>query len=1108
MEYIFRFNNTYNYIPVNYLPGFSDRVDGLTDTINLEFLSSADLLPFYVKNQPVVFSIYDDTRLIKEMKMILIDFTRKLNSTSKNNNALHYTYSCTLAEPTLILDESFRTDITITKGDYKGDAYPTLWEAYLKVMTCHNLNQKNIKVYNTFKNSKGSLVTNFEIPISDIQDKNNIHLSLKSDEITYNLTDNVTYVVPKLDIKDEKVPFNISIPVVRLDGTVFPPDATTEYLKISADFNTTKDKIIITQDISDLSDTYVTYTDFVYEVSWFLHSGRKLYELLSAVACPNLTYIDLSTYSQLEDIFARVGAKPYLTFDNDNKFYVDFFLEQGEVNGEIKEIKGISSEETGKLSDYTYNSVSSKVINLSCDNDLYVYPTLFTEALKELNYPDTLVFNPATYNLSPADIMSGTVEIIGMPETERTDDVITVETPLVLVPEGYNEESQSIKDANAYSLILPTNIERIQDLYVVKEIENNKLELTKVTNKVLEYTAWKSTEGTQQRTYAYYVRGENAIRQCVALTASKSDLELEFPWDKDNVYRALRKCFVVAVYKPMFTTNFNKYTYDTIGETTTLYEDLPYKVINDKQVNTILEFNKEKYTNKQTICKVVTQDVNELKHFAGEKVYYKHKILKDDDFKGIFSSLEELRTQISTMPHYDFFHNLVTPYYDYQWWAKIGDDVYTINELTNSWEIYKGELCVITKMDVAFYNKMFEITYELSDKIATNSAYSRFSDNVRISDNSSTEATVTRITQINKTFLLSCNAGDKFRPEGFTEDILRTPSLSLYPDETFKGNKCFLDGYDILLYGNAMRATGAFGDFDNSAIIGNINAFVNTGLVTINPEPKVIDDGSLLYYANGNQNSLWIKSNTLITCISQSYDPMSMGTKVNKLNTNGSNIITTFTSTIPLLFKTSYNNEELYGISVFAHNAQTRLTYKFIDYLKEYGFVDLKVDIRERQQVIMQYNIIPNQYKKFCTDRKLWEEYQGRYPLQENTILNVVEINSNFEWLDNIFTPTIKETKDITIKLVPKNLTIQDYYTTNTDAFETYSATGSLHLDKFKSGDDYHYSVTPEITLTGRQFISQKEHNYMILIDNVPLCTISSEGIKPTNSIVLNCFLT
>lgn len=1117
MIYGIRYDYNNYYIPVNYISNYSDRLDGLTDNISVEFYDSADLLNTYYKYMPIIFYIRDDSfNLIREYHMVASSISRQKTTQYDENNIPQYLYVLTLSEPSVLLSKSYRSDIAITPYAYDGDEYPTLWEAYLKVMSVHNMNDRNKKFMNTV----------FTATTNDFVDINNsvtiggsssldtyasftLELSTYSEQVSG--ADSPTgnsysrlVILPAGMFTDVKLPFRTTISYRE----------TRIYSNLETEINSYDIEILIdrvgdTISVTQVNNTFPSYLYQNYKYNYVAFKdadAKQMYNRLTSTTCPTLTYKDLSTYSQLADIFGRVGLVPYADYDSNFNFYVTCFYEQGEIpsDGVIRTIEGISSEETAYVDDYVDNAISSNIHNLFTDTDLITYPTAFTRMLKELNYPDVVDLGEGGAYLN---------YIFGKTDLTFLDNetIESISFPGSLVPSSYDASSGSIKDANNYYIELPTNIESIEELYLINVdynsvIMKNNMTLTKVSDKIIEYSLWKSLPATEQKLKAYYVRGENRISQCVSLVGTENELLQKFPWLKDDVYDALKTCFVVAVYKPMIDVDITKYSYDNLYSNTTRYIDLPFKVSHDKQANTLLEFEKDKYDSVKILCKVITSDPNELTHFAGEKVLYKNINLYNSYYLGEFSSVDALESEHSTTPYRDMFGQLRIPNINFQSWAKIGEDVYIVDKEKLKWSKYIGNPFIITKMDVAFNRNEFEITYELSDKIVSESSIGSFSDNVRVSDNLSIENVVTRNIHINKTFLLNCNTFDTFIPENLSASVLRTPNLSMLPtDYNQQGNKIFLQGADTLFYTAGLYNTGLFGEVEDEYLLNNIYALQEIGVNFY--RTTITNESETFIVHTFNNNCLWLNSNTSLIGISTSISPEAISMVapyiIDQYKTN-------ISVTRPLFLKKSDENTELYGFGNGTATNQLELNM----FTTSYGFDDKKIDIREKVQVVLQYNIIPNNYKDFCNKHNLWDEYQGRFPIENDTIFNVKEINPNFEWLcSTLYTPTDENKYDsIKIYTIPKYLTINDFIQNNS-IYSGVDCTGHLYVDNFRyDGDKYMYSLTPYISLNNDAVLNpSNENNYIIcLIKNnkpTPLCIIEADGITPTNSITLSCFL-
>lgn len=101
---------------------------------------------------------------------------------------------------------------------------------------------------------------------------------------------------------------------------------------------------------------------------------------LKDVSCPNLTYRDLSTYSQLNDIFMRIGRVPY--FENGTLYGIKL---QGTMKENIIDLNIYSHLSSIKEEGINDNIYSSKVYNNVYDNETAVVPQIFADMVKKPN---------------------------------------------------------------------------------------------------------------------------------------------------------------------------------------------------------------------------------------------------------------------------------------------------------------------------------------------------------------------------------------------------------------------------------------------------------------------------------------------------------------------------------------------------------------------------------------------------------------------------------------------------------------------------------------------------------------------------------------------------
>lgn len=113
-----------------------------------------------------------------------------------------------------------------------------------------------------------------------------------------------------------------------------------------------------------------------------------LVESLKQVACPNLTYRDLSTYSQLYDVFMRIGRIPY--YEDGTLYGVKL---QGDEKQEIKDISKYSLLSSIKENGVNDNVYSSKTYNNLYDKESAIVPQIFEDIINEMVYFPIELYN-------------------------------------------------------------------------------------------------------------------------------------------------------------------------------------------------------------------------------------------------------------------------------------------------------------------------------------------------------------------------------------------------------------------------------------------------------------------------------------------------------------------------------------------------------------------------------------------------------------------------------------------------------------------------------------------------------------------------------------------
>ena len=393
---------------------------------------------------------------------------------------------------------------------------------------------------------------------------------------------------------------------------------------------------------------------------------------LLQVACPNLTYRDLSTYSQLYDVFMRVGRVPYL--ENGVLYGLKLQGNENETTIDVDIYSSISNIKEESTNDNIY---SSKIYNNLYDKETAIVPQIFQDmiyAMKSNNVTTTKnLFG--LYNVPSSGVMKKIIVEQGDTDTTikgKIDEFVNDEfrkwteltsqnegdiSKTLLFVNGYDYQSRSIDDARNYSLELPYNIEDITAIYkcypvvkATKDADENidvyfGWELEKYNDdRLIENTMYEALSTLQKRTIAYYVRGSNKISNVVCLNipdegegniwniftaeGTEEDYQGAYAWSMTKVYNQLKKNFFVVEYKPILDTMYTNYDYHKGEENKPLSINnfgLPYSQVTDKQVYPILEYNLEKGLDTTVDLKYITTDTSILNISAGDIVSYRNK---------------------------------------------------------------------------------------------------------------------------------------------------------------------------------------------------------------------------------------------------------------------------------------------------------------------------------------------------------------------------------------------------------------------------------------------------------------------------------------------------
>lgn len=459
-------------------------------------------------------------------------------------------------------------------------------------------------------------------------------------------------------------------------------------------------------------------------------------EALKQVACPNLTYRDLSTYSQLYDIFMRIGRIPY--YSNGTIYGIKLQGNRTENTKDLSIYSSISNIVEEGVNDNIY---SSKIYNNLYDKEFAVVPNIFSDLVNgyeeqiysDGNYSDQTILNvflkanttsTKAFTGTSADNLNNQMDTWlnnQYSEWKRmtynsTEDL----SKCLLFVNGFDDSAQSIEDARSYNIELPYPIERVESVYLCKprmlkfnqgkSINDEWLGtahfgfgLQKIYDyndpnigTLLENTYYEQLSNLQKASSAYYVRGGNKINSIISLlpfdgifidnkTYNGIDelyKEQGFSWSSSVLFNELKSSYFVVKYKPILNTTYTNYEYvRDLGESKPLSINnfnLPYSQVSDKQVYPVLEYNLQKGLDDTYNLKFITTDSSILDVSAGDIVKY------------------------------------------------------------------QGVEYIVSKMQSYINNVTIECSFELNDKIIQNSILSSYKDNVRVSSNISAESSVDR----------------------------------------------------------------------------------------------------------------------------------------------------------------------------------------------------------------------------------------------------------------------------------------------------------------------------------------------------------------------------
>ena len=199
---------------------------------------------------------------------------------------------------------------------------------------------------------------------------------------------------------------------------------------------------------------------------------------LSEVACPNLTYKDLSTFDQLYDVFIRIGRIPY--FEN-GKLYG--LLLTGDKKSSIVDLSNyVSSIQSVKEEEVNQNIYYTKVYNNVYDTETLIVPSIFQGINTTEHFFAREIANKTQQEWS---------EWVQLQYKKWTylNGKDEIDSKRLLGVSNYDYNANGIEDATNYPLILPSNIQYVTSVRRCEPVirSGQRTEADGTVNQVMEF---------------------------------------------------------------------------------------------------------------------------------------------------------------------------------------------------------------------------------------------------------------------------------------------------------------------------------------------------------------------------------------------------------------------------------------------------------------------------------------------------------------------------------------------------------------------------------------------------------------------------------------------
>lgn len=409
--------------------------------------------------------IWDDKR--KFYYMCLSQITSQINSTKANNG---YQITLSLKEQTIYLKDCVRSDIAITPSLYpelpsdveqNRQIYPTLLEATYKICDRHNMIMLNKKIQ--------SLDDDLILALKQVSCPNLTYKDLSTYDQLYDVFMRIGRVPYFERGRLSGIKLTGNRPNVENNFNMPEYEETKNGVTIKTNGNTIIINGTATEDFYFKLPTLKPIVPGLYNVIFIKHDFDvtfypAIYFMdysLTTVSTSDVTENGTLTFGTDFDVRAiRITIPKGTHYDNSE---LTMYLLKGDVfEIEFSDIIKGTSISSIKEDGVNQNVYSTKVYNNIYDDEVAVVPSIFTATIQA---PFAQVSSTKKGSMTENEVNNWfRKELKKWTYLNSRNDV---DAKALLSISNYNSSSSQIEDVRNYGLILPSNIERVINVYKV-----------------------------------------------------------------------------------------------------------------------------------------------------------------------------------------------------------------------------------------------------------------------------------------------------------------------------------------------------------------------------------------------------------------------------------------------------------------------------------------------------------------------------------------------------------------------------------------------------------------------------------------------------------------